>query len=150
MKRGGVVKHGHTIGHKPTPEYRAWAQMMTRCNNPNADKYAYYGGRGIKVCDRWQKFENFLADMGVKPSKGHSVERKNNDGDYCPENCRWATKKEQSSNRRSNTLVTYQGRTQTLKQWAEEIGMKYATLHARISIRGWSVERSFTEPVEGT
>ena len=86
-------------GKSETREYAAWTAMRERCRNPKAHNYRWYGGRGIRVCERWDSFENFLADMGERP-KGHSIDRKENDGDYEPGNCRWATKSEQSNNRR--------------------------------------------------
>jgi hypothetical protein len=96
-------KHGE--GNRPwTPEYRAWCDLRARCNNPNFKQWADYGGRGIKVCDRWASYAAFLADMGRRPSPKHSIDRwPNPDGDYEPGNCRWATRKEQRHNRRSST-----------------------------------------------
>lgn len=91
--------HGATIGGKP-PEYNCWVAIRVRCNNPKNGSYAYYGGRGIKVCARWQSFEAFLEDMGPRPSPAHSIDRKDNDGNYEPGNCRWATKAEQMQNTR--------------------------------------------------
>jgi|GEM_PF-1342758 len=88
-----------THGLSKTPEYRVWASMWQRCSNPNNLRYNRYGERGIGICERWEKFENFLADMGPRPSKGHSIDRKDNEGNYEPSNCRWATRSEQQKNK---------------------------------------------------
>ncbi len=120
--------------------------MIRRCTRPNSRAYANYGGRGIRVCDRWLTFENFIADMVQRPV-GHSLDRIDNDGPYSPENCRWATDIEQHRNRRDNRLETFRGQTKTLAEWAEEFGIRYATLHSRITKQGWSFERALTEPV---
>lgn len=94
------MKHGHCPRSGKSPEYRSWDAMLNRCNNPSHKQYRDYGGRGIKVCERWNVFENFLDDMGLKPTPKHSIDRINNNGDYEPGNCRWATISEQKMNQR--------------------------------------------------
>lgn len=125
------------------PGHNSWCGMIQRCTNPKNPKWHRYGGRGIKVCDRWLKFENFYEDMGEKP-KGLSIDRINNDGDYCPENCRWATPKEQARNKSTSRNITFNGRTQTLEAWSEEIGISSRALECRLFRLGWEVEKAFT------
>jgi hypothetical protein len=136
-----------THGMKGTPTYRSWRSMLDRCNSLHPDKLRNYGGRGIKVCDRWKCFENFLSDMGIRPSKDHSVDRIDNQGNYEPGNCRWATHKIQSNNKRTNVFVTYEGETKTVTQWAEHLGMSPAALERRLWRYGWPVSRALTEPL---
>lgn len=106
-------------------EYKAWAGIKTRCLNSKNKVYKYYGGRGITVCERWLKFENFLADMGLKPSAQHSIDRIDNNGNYEPSNCRWATDKEQTRNRRSNIIVEHEGVAMCMADAAELSGVGY-------------------------
>jgi len=113
------------------PEYGVWANMRTRCSNPNTPTYNCYGGRGITVCARWSRFENFLADMGLRPSPRHSIDRIDNDGPYSPENCRWATPKMQAWNTRRNIRVVHAGREWTFKELALKYKVPMATLRAR-------------------
>jgi len=104
LRKNFAVTHGHCKDHAKTSIYGTWHAMLSRCRNPLDKRYYCYGGRGIKICKRWLKFENFLADMGDRPSPKHSLDRINNDGDYKPSNCRWATTKEQSSNQRFGNM----------------------------------------------
>jgi hypothetical protein len=115
--------------------------MHQRCENPNNEAYEHYGGRGIRVCARWSSFENFLADMGERP-RGMTLDRKKNHLGYSKSNCRWATHLEQQSNRRDNRWIEFNGRTQTLSQWARELGLPTGTLHKRI--KNWPLEKALT------
>jgi hypothetical protein len=142
--------HGHARKGKITRTFRAWAAMIRRCGDPEHAAYAWYGGRGITVCASWtgpSGFATFLKDMGEVPS-GLSLDRADNNGPYSPENCRWVTQTRQQRNRRSNRLLTLNGRTQTLIEWAEETGIHRQTIKMRIDRCGWSVERALTEPVK--
>lgn len=127
-------KHGETAGGGWSPEYMVWAGMVGRCHTPTSSSWGRYGGRGITVCSRWREsFTNFLADMGRKPSPEHSLDRyPDNDGNYEPGNCRWATRKEQCRNRRTTRLLTHNGKTQCIAAWAEETGIQDATIRRRI------------------
>jgi hypothetical protein len=107
--------------------YKAWAQMKNRCSNVNDPGWANYGGRGITVCDRWQTFESFYADMGERP-EGKTLDRIDNDGNYEPGNCRWATPSEQLSNRRTSLLLTLDGVTKTVTGWARSKGLRPGTI----------------------
>lgn len=137
-----LVRESH--GMTKTPEYHIWADIIQRCTNPNREWYKDYGGRGIKVCERWRySFTNFYADMGARPSDKHSVERVNVNGDYSPENCIWATAKIQGNNRRNNRHFEFQGRSQTLSQWCDELGLVYNTVYQRI-YDGWEIKKALT------
>lgn len=131
-------------GYYGTTEYASWYSMKKRCLNKNYKEYQYYGGRGINICERWLDFENFIQDMGKKPSPSHSLDRIDNAGNYEPRNCRWASKTKQGNNKRNNILITYKGETKTLAQWARLKGIKYGCLRWRYS-RGWSVEKMFNK-----
>ena len=132
--------HGMT-GQRP---YRIWRHILARCENPKASHYDRYGGRGIAICERWHKFENFLEDMGI-PFEGATIERINNNDNYYKENCRWATRKEQSQNTRRNIFLTYKGKTKILKEWAGITGINHCTLLGRIKA-GWTTERALSTP----
>lgn len=146
IARETSIRNNTTHGKTNTLTYKTWQGMHTRCENPNYKIFHRYGGRGIYVCERWNSFENFYEDMGEKP-KGCSLDRIDNDGPYAPWNCRWATSKQQCRNRGTMKMVTYQGKTQSLIEWAEEFGLSYSTLCTR-SRRGWSDERIIGTPIK--
>lgn len=130
-----------------TPEYSVWANMKARCNRENHPKYTEYGGRGIKVCDRWQlSFMDFLRDVGFRPDGDFSLDRIDNEGDYEPGNVRWASRSEQQVNRRNNHYLTFKGQTMTISQWAKKLGLTHDLIDTRIR-RGWSVERALSGAV---
>jgi hypothetical protein len=124
--------------------YKSWYGAIYRCTRKDWKQFKDYGGRGIKVCERWMDFENFYADMG-EPAAGLSLDRIDNNGDYSPQNCRWATKKAQQNNMRNNVFVTAFGRTQPLRAWADELGLKYATITTRLR-RGWPSALALRSP----
>ena len=134
-------RHGLT----GTRIYLIWQAMLNRCRNPNVAGYGYYGGRGVKVCDRWLTFENFLADMG-DVSVGTTIERINNDGDYEPRNVRWATYRDQSRNKSNNRLLSFKGQTKILADWANDLGITPGALIYRLDYKGWSIEEALTTP----
>lgn len=148
LARRRTYKHGCA---NRTPEYSVWQNMIARCSNPRNKRWLHYGGRGVRVCRRWKSkhgFENFLADMALRPSFNHTLDRKNNNGDYCPSNCHWATRKEQSRNKSNSRKVTFRGRTKLLIDWAEELGINYRTLRTRLFQLKWSVEKTLTTPIK--
>ncbi len=124
-----------------------WKTMINRCDPRQAHRNPNYGGRGIRVCRRWHSFANFVKDVGRRPSKLHSLDRKDGNGNYEPGNVRWATRKEQNNNARRNHRVTHDGKTLTISQWADAAGMPYKTFACRIQ-RGWSIERAMTQPIK--
>jgi hypothetical protein len=125
-----------------SPEYRIWKAMKTRCYNPKYKQFKDYGGRGIKVCERWlESYENFLADMGRRPTSKHSIERRKNDENYSPDNCYWATSHEQRRNRRTTVLVEINGRTQCVTDWMKELNVSKSTYCWR-KRKGWSNEEA--------
>jgi hypothetical protein len=123
--------------------------MINRCNNVNVNCYEEYGGRGISVCDQWKKsYTSFLKDMGRKPTAKHSIDRIDSNANYTPENCRWATPKQQARNTRRNRMITYNGETRCLAEWAEILGFNYSMVSIRV-YRGWTFERAITTPKQG-
>lgn len=141
LENPGSFKHGMT----KTSIYGTWVGMKARCLNYSCKSYRDYGGRGITVCERWlNSFENFYKDMGDRPTLNHSIERRNNNEGYSPENCYWATPEEQMNNTRHNVSLTYQGITMNMAQWARKLGLSRACLWDRIN-KGLSTEKIFTE-----
>lgn len=143
-KNNSILRRTH--GQSETSTYRSWVAMIQRCYNPKSASYKRYGKRGITVCDRWREsFENFYADMEDCPS-GLTVERRNNNLNYCPENCCWDTPKVQARNRSNNRLATLNGVTMCVSAWEERLGFKPAVLSQRLR-KGWSVEKTLTTPL---
>lgn len=131
------IRHGHTSRTEGMSKtYSSWVSMRSRCNDPDATGYKNYGGRGISVCGRWSKFENFLADMGQRPPRS-TLDRIDNDADYGPDNCRWSTRSEQASNRRDAIKIEHNGETANIAAWAKKLGIHKATLLSRY----WRGER---------
>jgi hypothetical protein len=140
--RNFIAQKVTTHGMTNTGTYKSWSSMKDRCYQPAHSEYKRYGGRGINVCERWKNsFENFYEDMGERPYK-HSLERIDPNTGYSPDNCKWATVKEQANNKRSNVMLMIDGRRQSLSLWVDEFGLNYETVYARLK-RGWSVERAF-------
>jgi len=140
------LTHGHARHFRHTKAYSSWHQMKARCQNSNNPGFAEYGGRGITVCERWQTFENFYADMG-EPPPGCTLDRyPDMNGNYEPSNCRWATVKEQNNNTRGNKRLTFRGETKTLAEWADRLGIKSNTILYRLR-RGVSVEDALSAQV---
>ena len=125
------TKHGHNKVGARSPTYETWASMIARCTNPKNKRFSDYGGRGIRVCKRWRRFEPFLADLGEKPP-GHSIERIDNAKGYSPANCRWATFREQNHNRRNNHWITLRGETLCITDWAHRLGIARGTIRNRM------------------
>ena len=159
MTRERSTKHGCKRVGKQTPEYTTWQNIRARCFMPYGTGYAAYGALGIRVCSAWRdQFETFLRDMGAKPSPLHSIDRIDGNGHYscgkCVEcknegwssNCRWATRKEQSRNMKTNLRLTYKGETHTAAEWTEILGLGYWTLYTRLK-NGWTVEQALSTPL---
>jgi len=147
VKMKNVISSNLSHGMSYTKEHKCWAHMKARCYDKNDNRYPRYGGRGITVCDRWRdSFEAFIEDMGLLPSPKHSVDRIDTDGNYEPTNCKWSTHKEQANNASYNRKITFEGRTQTLAQWSDELGIGRSTITARVDMYGWSLDRALTTP----
>lgn len=148
LMRDRVSERFTTHGMYLSNEYIVWAAAKQRCTNPKSPIFHHYGGRGITMCDRWlESFPAFFADMGPRPSPKHTIERRDNESGYCPENCVWATMSEQMSNTRRTRILDYDGKQLPLCEWAEIMGIDPMNLRSRLQ-SGWSVERALTTPVK--
>lgn len=143
---GTSTKHGHAKKNKKSRIYRIWIHMIQRCVNPNNKKYPRYGGRGIGVCERWKRFENFLEDMGKLPTEDYSIDRIDNNGNYSMSNCRWETCEQQSRNTSKNRLITHDGKSKCLAEWSEKTGINRNTITSRLEA-GWPIKEVFTKAV---
>ncbi len=146
LSREITIKRHTKHGLHKTREYKIWTGMKARCLNKKSISYKNYGGRQITVCTEWlNSFDNFYKDMGSAPTNKHTLERIDNNNGYCKENCRWATYREQSRNKRNNNLVTYNNKTQCAADWDKEMGFTIGVVSHRIN-SGWSVEKAMTTP----
>lgn len=136
--------HNYIDGRRKKPEYDIWRQMIRRCTDKRCKEFQYYGKRGINVCEKWLKFEGFIADMGFRPDISLSLERLDNLKNYEKSNCKWATSKEQSRNKRSNIWLTYKGETKLMSDWALILKVHPRTIHLRLNKLKWSVERALS------
>lgn len=142
-------------GPKPRPlerrkadnRYGIWQAMRNRCNNPNGEDYAHYGGRGITVCERWNDFLLFAQDMGPRPTLKHEIDRTDNDGPYCPENCRWATRYEQMQHTRRNRRIEFDGKCLTVSEWSRLLAVPFKRICERLDL-GWSAKDALTAPIK--
>ncbi len=135
-------------GDKHTKEYKTWKGIRQRCFNPNNHDFHHYGGRGITICDKWDKYTEFIKDMGRAPSPKHSIDRIDFNGNYEPRNCRWVTHQVQVSNSRHNHVIEFNGQRRTLSEWARFIGIKPSRLSDRINTLGWSIEDALSKKVD--
>lgn len=143
------ISHNSKHNESQTPLYRMWISMIHRCENPKHISYKDYGQRGITVCEKWHDFLEFKVwAESTKPDGDFSIDRIDNDKGYCPENCRWASRKEQANNRRSNVRIEYQGEIHNLTEWSEILGFNYKTVHNRMYKLGWSFEKAINTAID--
>ena len=149
-KSCGCHHQGNTIhGMRGTPEYTVWSSMVQRCTNPLHKCFHNYGGRGITICGAWiASFAEFYRHIGARPTPKHTLERIDNEGGYTPGNVKWATRQDQLNNTRRTRKFTISGRTMSMKQWAMEFGIDKSTLHHRIDVLGWPIEKALTKPIQ--
>ena len=148
VQRSFAARRQLKHGKRSSAEYAAWTNMRSRCFNKNNRGYAAYGGRGITICSGWESFENFFADMGSKPGKEYSLERIDVNGNYEPNNCRWATKKDQANNRRTNRLLTFGDITDTVARWCEALQVPEYVVRWRLK-KGWEAFDALIKPIKG-
>lgn len=141
------IKHRHALKNKRTRTYVTWQSIKSRCFNEKDTAYEHYGGRGITICERWLDFRNFLEDMSVRP-EDTTIDRIDPDGNYEPNNCRWASKKIQGINKGSTRFFKINGKTKSFTEWAEEYGINKNTLEKRMRIYKWSFEKALTTPIK--
>lgn len=140
-----TIRRNFIHGGSKLAEHRVWREMKKRCYNPKCQGYKNYGGRGIIVCNRWlHLFRNFLSDMGKRPSKFHSIDRKDNNGNYTPSNCQWSTKLRQNRNRRNNHVIEMGGVRKTISEWSEETGINQGTIECRLRRDKWPAAKALT------
>lgn len=146
--RKRIGKRTTKHGLRQSPEYGVWCTIKARCYNAHAEKYPDYGARGIKVSDKWRaSFASFYRDMGPRPGPDYSIERKDNNGNYEKDNCKWATRLEQGANKRNNRILEFRGESLHLAEWARRLNVSDDLIRDRLG-RGWSVERALTAPVQ--
>lgn len=149
FQKESVSRNFTTHGQSTSAEYACWCHMKQRCYDSTTSNYNRYGGRGIKVCDRWlNSFENFLEDMGERPSNKHSLDRIDNNGDYTPENCRWATNKIQTRNTKRTKFIEFNGESKSVSEWAEIYNLNPTSLWSRLKLR-WPIEKALLTPIRG-
>lgn len=146
------VKRLTVHGKSNTRLFRIWQAMKTRCYNPNSEDFKWYGGRGIQVCDEWlQDFQNFYKWAIANGYRDDlTIDRIEVNGNYEPKNCRWVSQKVQCSNTRNNLIICFRGQEKTLKEWCDELGLRYGTVHSRLNSYGWSVEKALMTPIKGS
>lgn len=144
MSKGNFI-HGQSASRL----YTIWCALKRRCNNKNGEQYKDYGGRGVTVCDEWRSFEPFR-DWAM--ANGYrddlTIDRKDNNGNYCPENCQWVSRKEQANNRRNTIKIEFDGMSKTLSEWSEIVGIPYLTIWKRVYQRGWPIEKALKTPLQ--
>lgn len=147
LKKQMVIDKNTSHGLSETREYEIWAGIKKRCYNPKFKQYKNYGGRGIKVCDKWHGFKGFWEDMQEGYSDNLTIDRINNNGDYEKSNCRWATMKQQMNNKRNNRLIKFNNTILTMTEWEEKLHLTPKTLNNRITTHSWSIEKALTTPI---